>query len=115
MSLEIGASLHAQTHSLQTSVSAKSSAEAPSTETPFTLPPLDPVDISIFNVTNRNTDAGKIDEDPKDKMSIKDYIAYMLMLIDKLHKYKEHEPGPIRAKMEYRDELNSVLKQLKNT
>lgn len=107
MTMEIGSTLPLQSYSFQGSVSEKNTAN-----TPVIVPALDPVDISTFNVTNRNTDAGKIDKDPKSKMTMKDYIAYMLMLIEKLHKYKEDGPGPVRAKMEYQDELNTVLKKL---
>ncbi len=108
--MEISSSLSPHIYQSQTVIAEKTVSDAP-----VIVPPLDPINISKFNVTNRNTDAGKISDDPKDKMSIKDYIAYMLMLIEKLHKYKEDGPGPVRAKMEYQDELNSVLKKLQKT
>ncbi len=107
MTMEIGTSFPQTIFSGQNGSIAK-----PVSDDAVALPPLDPVDISSFNVTNRNTDAGKLDEDLKSKMSMKDYIAYMLMLIEKLHKYKEDGPGPIRAKIEYRDELNAVLDKI---
>lgn len=109
MGMEIGFS-----PSVTGPVVASGAPEKIQVQPPAVLPALDPVDISVFNVTNRNTDAGKISEDPKEKMSMKDYIAYMLMLIEKLHKYKEDGPGPVRAKMEYQDELNDVLKKLQS-
>ncbi len=70
--MEIGTSFPQTIFSGQNGSIAK-----PVSDDAVALPPLDPVDISSFNVTNRNTDAGKLDEDLKSKMSMKDYIAYI--------------------------------------
>lgn len=73
---------------------------------------LDPVDVSSFAVVRTDTDAGKVDHDPKKKMKLKEYIAYVLMLLEKLRNLREPGPGPLHARLENRDELARVVDDL---
>lgn len=91
--------------------SAIASAPVKSVETisPVSVPPLDPIDLSVFSVTSTETDAGKTKDDPKSRMSMKDYIAYMLLLLQKLSSLKEEGPQPLNARLENKDEMAAVL------
>lgn len=91
-----------------TSASVKSVEASPL----VSVPPLDPIDLSVFSVTSTDTDAGKTKDDPKSRMSMKDYIAYMLLLIQKLNSLKEDGPQPLNARLENKDEMAAVLKAI---
>lgn len=77
-----------------------------------TEPVLDKIDLSAFQVTSTDTDAGKGEKSVKERMSIKDYIAYMLLLLQKLDSLKEPGAQPLNARLENKDEMAAVLDAL---